>query len=242
MKSRWPAIIAMTLATPAAAVDDYDACLALVGLDPSLAAAEAEFWARGGGGWPARHCHVQAILALGADRRAAQELTAIATEALDLPAPVRAEMFVEAGEIYLDQGNLSDTLQTIDRAQRLDPKNRAARLLTADLLAVQRDWAGAAAELGKSLADHGPDAEVLTLRATTKRKRGDLVGARSDIAWAFELLPNQPLTLLESGEIAAAIGDRDRARTDWLQVIALDPKADLADLARQKLQRLDFGQ
>ncbi|MEM0921818.1 MAG: hypothetical protein AAGI13_02160 [Pseudomonadota bacterium] len=238
----WPALLICLTAAPAWAVEDYDTCTALIAADPAAAAAGAQVWARFGGGWPARHCHALALLALGAERKAALEIAAIARDASDLPADIRAEMFVEAGEIFLDLGELGETAQAVERADRLDPRSRGARLLSAALAARFGDWAGAEADLTQAIDRAGPDAETLSLRATAKRRGGDAAGARTDAYWAQELAPESPAVWLEIGEVEALLGNRAAARAAWLSAIRLAGAEDpLAGIARQKLQLMDLN-
>jgi hypothetical protein len=84
----------------------YDDCIALIDADPANAESEATRWIQAGGGAPARHCRALALLALGAERKAAELMIAIATDERTLPDEVRAEMLIEAGNIYLGLGEL----------------------------------------------------------------------------------------------------------------------------------------
>ncbi|MEL6479570.1 MAG: hypothetical protein AAFR17_19765 [Pseudomonadota bacterium] len=237
----WASLLIVLAAGPAASVEDYDACTALIAADPARAAAESASWARFDGGWPARHCHALALLALGAERKAALELLEIGAGAGELPPEVRAEMFVDAGEILLDLGELGEAAQAVDRADRLAPRSRGARILSSTLSARFGDWQGAERDLSTAIDQSGVDAELLLLRATAKRRQGDRVGARSDAYWASELAPENPSVWLEIGEVEAALGNRPMARDAWLAAIRLAGEDDpLAAFARQKLQRLEL--
>ncbi|MEM7507688.1 MAG: hypothetical protein AAF415_13180 [Pseudomonadota bacterium] len=234
--------LAALAALPARAVEDYDACIALAASAPEQAVAEAEAWSRFDGGWAARHCYALALAATGATRRAAVEMAGIATEAVDLPRDVRAEMFITAGEWFLDLNELGETAQTIDRAERLAPQGHKHLILSAELNAELGDLRSAIAELNRLLKARGPETEPLLLRATIKRRLGDGIGARDDAYWASELDPELPEVWLEVGQVEAMLGNRDNARAAWLRAIEKAPEDPLAETARRQLQLLESGQ
>lgn len=235
-------VLAGMTALPARAVEDYDACIALIATAPEQAVAEADAWSRFDGGWAARHCYALALAATGATRRAAAEMAGIATEAIDLPRDVRADMFVTAGEWFLDLDELGETAQAIDRAERLAPQGHQHLILSAELNAKLGDVQGAIGALNKVLKTRGPAPEPLLLRATLKRRLGDGIGARDDAYWASELGPDLPDVWLEIGQVEAMLGNRDRAREAWLRTIEMAPQDPLAQTARRQLQLLESGQ
>ena len=228
-------------AGPAAAVADYETCVGLVESDPEQAEAEAARWAAAGGGSAARHCRALAMLALGADRSAAELLSAIAAEDRTLPAEVRAEMLVEAGEIHLGLGDLEAGRAAVARALKLATDPQPALTLSARLAAEAGDWQGAVAELDRALARGAPSADILVLRASARRQLGQLVAARADLAWAEELAPDDPALWLERGALEAESGNRDAAREALLKAIALDREGPVAEAARLRLQRMEAG-
>lgn len=228
-------------AGPAAAVTDYQTCVTLAGSDPERAEAEAARWAAAGGGSAARHCRALAMLALGADRSAAELLSAIAAEDRTLPAQVRADMLVEAGEIHLGLGDIEAGRAAAARALKLAPDPRPALTLSARLEAEAGNWQGAVAELDRALARGEPSADILVLRASARRRLGQLVAARADLAWAEELAPDDPALWLERGALEADSGDRDAAREALLKAISLDREGPVAEAARLRLQRMEAG-
>ncbi|MFQ5567407.1 MAG: hypothetical protein ACE5EU_13725, partial [Paracoccaceae bacterium] len=116
-----------------AAAGPYDDCVALAGTDPARAEVEAQRWAQAGGGTPAQHCRALALLAQGAERRAAELMVAIAADDRTLPDEVRSEMLIEAGEIYLGLGELGLGREVASRALLLAREPRAALTLSARL-------------------------------------------------------------------------------------------------------------
>lgn len=234
-------ILGLLAATPAGAVESYDACVAMVERDPVTAEIEATRWAAAGGGAPARHCRALALAAQGAERRAAELMTEIAVEDRTLPDQARAELMVEAGELYLGLGDLEAGRAAVDRALKLASDPRPALVLSARLRAEGGDWQGAVADLEHALARGQPDAGILILRAAARLHLGQLVAARADLAWAEELAPEDPALWLEKGSLAAAEGRRDAARAAWLKAIALDREGPVAAAAQLRLQRMEAG-
>ena len=234
-------LTALAFTSPARAVETYDACMALVERDPAQAEAEAGRWVAAGGGTAARHCRAQALLAQGAERRAAELLRELAAEDRTLPAQVRAEMLVQAGEVYLEIGDLVAAQIAAGQARDVAADPRPAFVLSARIEAANRDWDGAVAALDRALARGEPEAEILVLRAAARLHLDQLVAARSDLAWAEELAPESPWLWLEKGALEAAEGNRDAARAAWLKAIDLDRDGPVAEAARLRLQRMEAG-
>jgi tetratricopeptide (TPR) repeat protein len=231
------AVIAATAGQ--AGAGPYDDCVELVGSDPARAEVEAHRWEQAGGGTPAQHCRALALLAQGAERRAAELMIRIAAEDRTLPDEVRSEMLVEAGEIYLGLGDLAAGRRTASDALLLAREPRAALTLSARLKADAGDWRGAVNDLDGALSRGEPDARLLVLRASAHRQMGDPVAARADLLWAAEIAPEEPAIWLERGTLEAAGGDRDTARAAWLRTIELDREGPLGEAARLRLQRME---
>lgn len=235
------AVTVILAAGAAPAVENYDDCVKLVEQDPAQAEVAAGRWAAAGGGTPARHCRALALLAHGAERRAAELMTAIAVEDRTLPNQVRAEILVEAGRIYLGLADLAAGRAAADRAMKLASDPRPVLVLSARLSAEAGDWRGAVAELEHALARGEPNAEILVLRASARLHLGENVAARADLAWAAELDPDYPALWLEKGAVEAAMGHRDAARAAWLRAIELDRDGAVAEAARLRLQKMEAG-
>lgn len=219
----------------------YDDCVALAATDPVRAEIEALRWAQAGGGAPARHCRALALLAQGAERRAAGLMSEIATGDRSLPDEARSEMLIEAGEIYLGLGELELGRAAAAGALTLAREPRAALTLSARLKADQGNLPGAIDDLNRALARGEPDPGLLVLRASARLRLGDRVAARGDLLWAAELAPDLPSVWLERGALEAANGDRDAARAAWLKAIELDREGFVGDAARLRLQRMEAG-
>ncbi len=229
------------IAGPATA-GTYDDCVALAGADPARAEVEAQRWAQAGGGTPARHCRALALLAQGAERRAAELMVAIAADDRTLPDEVRSEMLIEAGEIYLGLGELALGRDIASRALLLAREPRAALTLSARLKADQGDWRGAVNDLDGALARGEPDAGLLVLRASARLHLGERVAARADLLWAAEIAPELAVVWLEHGALEAANDDRNAARAAWLRAIELDRDGTVGTAARLRLQKMEAGE
>jgi tetratricopeptide (TPR) repeat protein len=229
------------IAGPAVA-GTYDDCVALAGTDPARAEVEAHRWAQAGGGTPARHCRALALLAQGAERRAAELMVAIAADDRTLPDEVRSELLIEAGEIYLGLGELRLGRSVASRALLLARVPRAALTLSARLKAAQGDWRGAVNDLEGALTRGEPDAGLLVLRASARLHLGEWVAARADLLWAAEIAPELASVWLERGALEAVNGDRDAARAAWLRAIELDSDGFVGAAARFRLQKMEAGE
>ena len=222
-----------------AAAGPYDDCVALVATEPGRAEVEAQRWVQAGGGSPARHCRALALLAQGAERRAAELMVAIAADDRTLPDEVRSEMLVEAGDIFLGLGDLALGSAVATRALLLARKPRAALSLSARIKADQGDWQGAVNDLDGALAAGEPDAGLLVLRASARLHIGEHVAARADLSLAAEIAPDLASVWLERGTLEALSGDRDAARAAWLRAIELGRDGIVAEAARLRLQTME---
>ena len=234
-------VIVGGFAGPPALAGPYDDCVALAASDPARADVEAQRWVQDGGGTPARHCRALALLAQGAERRAAELMVAIASDDRTLPDEVRSEMLIEAGEIYLGLGELEHGRSAASHALMLARAPRAALTLSARLKAARGDWQGAVNDLDGALSRGEPDAGLLVLRASARLRLGERVAARADLMWATELAPDLASIWLERGALEALSDDRDAARAAWLKAIEMDRDGVVGEAARLRLQRMEAG-
>lgn len=225
-----------------AAAGPYDDCVALAEQDPARAEVEAQRWVQDGGGSPARHCLALALVGQGARLSGAGLMVEIATEDRTLPDEVRAEMLIEAGEIYLGEGAVALGQTAAAHALRLAKDPRPALSLAARLKAEAGDWQGAANDLDAALARGTPDAGLLVLRASARRHLGARDAADADLQRAADIAPHLPDLWLERGVLAAERGDTDAARAAWLRAIEFDREGIVGEAARLLIQRLESGE
>lgn len=222
-----------------AQIRDYDTCIGLAAEAPAKAEAAAADWISAGGGPAAIHCRAIALLALGAEERAARVLIGLATEAAELPNATRAEIFLQAGELLLALGDFEAGMAVANRALNLAADTAPALELRARFHAENRNWATALKDLNRALAEGGADPGRLVLRASAKRALGRMLAARDDLKWALELAPDLAEAWLELGTVEARMNDPDAARAAWLETIRLAPDTELARAARARLQAME---
>ncbi|KGB20925.1 TPR repeat containing domain [Acetobacter tropicalis] len=224
----------------AAAAWTADACLAMVGEDPFGARDYAQDWLHHGGDRAARHCHALALIELGDEQTAAQELDDLVTKepfsGPDSSASVRAIMAVEAVDAWLAAGMPQNAVRVADYALAIRPGDEALSVAKARALLELNNPQAVVAELG-ALVAHTPTAgaEAYVLLASAERRCGQLDKAREHVARALARAPENPAALLEEGIIREQVGDAVGARTDWQRVLDLAPDGHEADLARQDL-------
>lgn len=225
----------------AGAFADYDACVAQIEQAPERTAELAEKWSRLEGGWPARHCRALALIAAGARRVGALELSAIAVEASELPPQSRSELFAHAGEIFVDLDMIDEARQSLDRSLNLAGDPRPALRLSALLNQALGRHRAAFNDLDRAVKHGQPTASLLVLRSAARQRSGDLVGARDDAAWAQEIAPDDPDVWYQRGNVEASLGNADGARDAWLRTIDLARGQPLAHAARTSLQKMEAG-
>ncbi|MEM7238642.1 MAG: hypothetical protein AAF501_12590 [Pseudomonadota bacterium] len=225
----------------AGAFAGYDACVAQIPDAPERTAELAEKWARLDGGWPAQHCRALALIAMGAQRTGAAELTSIAFEATELPRQSRSELFVHAGEIFVELDLMGEARQSLDRALNLAEDPRDALRLSAMINEASGRPQAAINDLDRAIELGPPTSGLLVARSAVRHRAGDLVGARGDASWALELAPNDPDAWFQHGQVEALLGNTDGARDAWLKTIELARGQPLARAAQTSLQRLEAG-
>ena len=241
-----PILFIVFLLMPAGAVlaqaldgaQEYKACLVLAKNNPEAGWEEALTWQSLGGGEASRHCAAIALIGLGKYGEAAARLETLANESVREDG-VRAEMLAQAAQAWL----LADNVGRADSAQRgallLAPGNPDILLDHAVLLAQVNHYAEAAKVLSTLLRAQPNRVEALTLRAAAFRFLDNLPGAEDDIDQALKLDPDFPDALFERGILKRLKGDDKGARAEWVRVIELTPEAEIAELARKNLEKLD---
>ncbi|MFK7943697.1 MAG: hypothetical protein AB8B85_12405 [Paracoccaceae bacterium] len=235
-------LLSLIMATPVSAVEDYDSCLALVEADPEAAEREAGDWARyGGGGAGARHCYALALLAIGAEGRAIDELIGAALEEPGLADDARADLLVQAGELLIEVEDFVTAAIVAEQALRLAPRGAAVLGLRGAVKVANGDVAAGIRDLGQAMDEGGADPRWLLRRAAAYRLRGELVAARDDAKFAVELAPGDPAVWLEQGRIEGGLGETANARQSLLMAIELDRSGRVGRAAQVALQRMEAG-
>lgn len=235
----------MVLGSPAAAQgapDDgqrYETCLAQVDLDARVALAAAQAWTDGGGGAPAQHCAALALIGLQHYEKAGQILLALASGEGSIDALMRADFYAQAGNAFLLAGSAENARAAFDLALELKPDDAAILTDRARADALRKDWKEAIADLDRVIALTPLAPEPYVLRASAKRLMGDLAGAGADLALALMRDPTNAGALLERGIVSLAEGNRDAARADFEQVLAIAPGSTVAREAKARLAAMN---
>lgn len=230
------------LGPAAAQTVDYGRCLDMAQSDPERARDQAARWAALGGGAPARHCAAIALIGLGADRLAAEELTIIGSTPGEISIDDRVAALLLAGDLWLSLDVTGAARQVYSAAATLAPENPGPLIGLARADGAEEDWAGAVTRLDQALTVAPRSAEALTLRAAAYRRLGEVIPALQDSTYATELAPRAALAWFERGAAELAVGETRAASESWLMASRLDPEGVAGDLARTNLQRLAIGE
>jgi tetratricopeptide (TPR) repeat protein len=234
----------LVAAAPAGDNQRYQSCLAQVKSAPDKAMEMATGWRAEGGGVPAMHCQALALIEQGNAQRGAGVLDA-AAQALG-PQPkakgFAGDIWAQAGNAWLLAGDSSRAISRLTTALGLLPDSGAARVNAlvdrARAYADKTAWSDVIADLNTAAGLAPSNADVFLLRATAKRRSGDLGGAHTDILMAGSLAPDNIDVLVERGISNAQSQQIDAALADWRKVAALAPGSDQAKVAQGYLSQL----
>ena len=224
-------------AAAAEAVTSYSQCVALVQKNPALAEESARAWQNEDGGPAALHCSALALTALKRYAEAANKLDALARDRIIGNNLDRAALYDQAGNAWLLAGMASNAAQSSSAAIAASPNDIDFLADRARARAMQKDWAGADADLGAALLRDQNRVDLLVLRASARWALGRRADAATDILRALELYPNYPAALVERGRMKYEAGDLAGARADWKK--AASGTGEAAEAARRNLAALD---
>ncbi len=219
----------------------YEACTALAANDPNAAFDQALEWRYEGGGPPAWHCAGLALLALGFHAEAGEVFERMARDMSQGYPALQAEVLGQAGQAWIRGGEPRRALAVLDTALYIDPRNPELLIDRAQALAVQGGYWEAIDDLSRAIELTANPGEAYGFRAAAYRHVGSLELAADDIARALTLRPDDPVLLLERGNIRRLAGDDGGARNDWLRVVMDSPGTLAAKSAQINLERLDIN-
>ena len=201
----------------------YTECMKLARKEPLRALPVAEKWSVEGGGLGARHCVAVAMFQAGKYPQSAAQFEAIARDmGLDRPG-LRAELWAQAGQAWIEAGQADKAALAQTRAIELkgnDPDLWIDRgLSNAAMLA----WPRAISDFDQALRLRPDDVEVLVLRAAAWRNARNTSQALADAGRALRIAPEHTEALLERGFANLAGGDRIKANEDFNRVIRIVP-------------------
>jgi tetratricopeptide (TPR) repeat protein len=205
----------------------FKACVALIKKDPTAAIEQADEWARRSNNVPSRHCLGLAFVA--AERWAPAVLTfEQAAREAELQQDGRAaDLWSQAGNAALAGDDAAKARGYFDHALALPTLGPVMKgeiwLDRARTDVALGDLPMGRTDLDKGLALVSQDPFGWLLSATLARRQNDLPRAAKDIAIAVKAAPADPAVALEQGNIAAASGQMEAARSAWTRAAQLAP-------------------
>jgi len=201
----------------------YTNCMALARKEPLKALPLAEKWKAEGGGLGARHCVAIAMFEAGKPVQAATQLEAIARDMGQERPGLRAELWAQAGQAWIDAGQAENAAAA--QSQALELKSQDAELWVDRGLsyAAMRAWPRAISDFDHALALRANNVEILVLRAAAWRNAGDPAKALADADRALNIAPDHSEALLERAFAFLARGDKAGADITFARVLKLVP-------------------
>ncbi|MGQ3300888.1 hypothetical protein [Reyranella sp.] len=204
-------------------VQRYNDCMRLARMEPLRALPAAEKWIAEGGGLGARHCVALAMFQSGKHAQAAAQFEAIARDMGQDRPGLRAELYVQAGQAWMEAGAADKAAAAQTRALELktnDPDLWIDRGLS---YAAMQSWPRAISDFDRALRLRQDDIDALVLRAAAWRNARDTGRALADLNRALAIAPDHTEALLERGFTHLARGSRDAANADFSRVLKLVP-------------------
>jgi tetratricopeptide (TPR) repeat protein len=221
--------------------ENYRKCMRTARISPDKGFEEALRWQDHGGADAARHCAAVALIHLKQFKEAATRLETLAQKMPKLtPDAVRAEVFAQAGQAWLDANDPARAFTVQSAAIKLNPKSAHLWVDRATTHASRGRYKEAVKDLSASLNLQPNSADAWTLRASAHRYAGNMAAARQDVVKAMSIDPAHAGGLLESGILMRLAGDKDGARQDWLKLIELHEGSPAAETAKRNLEKLDI--
>lgn len=218
----------------------YKTCMSKVAINAEDAFDDATTWEGLGGGYPARHCALAALMAIGHYPEAAQGLEKLA-DVVRADAAFKARLLVQSARAWIASDNPKHAAAVADTALKLVPDVPAALLVRAEALALQGAYWEAADDLSRVLYIAPNTVEALVLRGAAYRQLDASDLALDDLNRALALAPNHPTGLLERGIVHRLAKRKAEARADWNRLIEVAPQSEAARAATANLHKLDSG-
>jgi tetratricopeptide (TPR) repeat protein len=153
-----------------------------------------------------------------------------------------AHMFAAAGNLWIAANQPAKAAVDLDKAlamQGLTPEQRGEALLDrARAAEAQGDLKTARAKLNLAAPSIAADPFYWYFSAALAVRENDGATAKSAIAKALTLAPDDPTILFEAGHVAHATGDDAKARAYWRQAQAGDPHGPAGVAAAKAIELL----
>ena len=230
-------LLAMSIALPAAAQSfdlgplgatpdqqrRYTDCMRLARGEPLRALPIAEKWMSEGGGLGARHCVAIAMFETGRFVPAATQLEAIARDMGRERPGLRAELYVQAGQGWMEAGQAENAAAAQSEALALKADDADLWIDRGLSYAAMKAWPRAISDFDRALTLRAKDVETLVLRAAAWRNSGNSQRALEDAQFALRLAPEHSEALLERGFAYLKLGNATAATGDFRKVLELVP-------------------
>jgi tetratricopeptide (TPR) repeat protein len=201
----------------------YSECMSLARSEPLKALPAAEKWHSQGGGLAARHCVATAMFGAGRYAQAAAQFESIARDmGKDRPG-LRAELWAQAGQAFMELGAADKAAEAQSRALELKTNDADLWVDRGLSYAAMQSWPRAISDFDRALGLRANDVEILVLRAAAWRNARNAARAFDDASRALRIAPDHSEALLERGFASLARGDRNSANLDFSQVLRLVP-------------------
>ncbi len=214
----------------------YTECMKLARREPLRALPLAEKWNADGGGLGARHCVAIAMFQAGKYPQAGAQLEAIARDMGQDRPGLRAELWAQAGQAWIEAGQAEKAAEAQGRALALKSNDADLWIDRALSYAAMSQWPRAISDFDQALRLRPDDLEILVLRAAAWRNARNPAQAMADVVRALRIAPDHTEALLERGFINLARGNRTQANDDFNKVLrAVPPGSDAARRAQAGL-------
>lgn len=217
---------------------EHDQCVAEAETDPQAALARAKQWSNSGGGFDADHCVAMALYDMKQYAEAARAFEKLARSMTNEGLADQARIFDQAGQAWLVAEQPRAAKTDFDAALRLTPNDPDLLIDRAEALAAAKEYWSAIDDLNRASDIAPKKAEIYVYRAAAYRALDALPLARQDIDYNLKLEPDNPVGLLERGNIRRLQGDVAGARGDWVTVTKIAPGSASAAAAAHNLTRL----
>ncbi len=226
--------------TTAEAQKHYQDCMTLTATNPQAAFDDATKWEGLGGGHPARHCALAALVAIGHMDEAAQGLEKLANE-VSAGAVFKSKLLLQSARAWIAADNPQRAAAAADTALELNPELMGAHFTRAQAMGLMGAYSEAVTDLTAVLRVYPGHPEVLVMRGAAYRFLDKFDLALMDLDRALDIQPTNVEGLLERGNVYRLMGRRGPARENWLKVIELAPDSDAARVAKLNVHNLNSG-
>jgi tetratricopeptide (TPR) repeat protein len=215
----------------------YRSCLSAASLNPSVALADAEAWAKSGGGVPAQHCAALALVSLKRYAEAGTRLDHLAADRGVPDMSFRAALYDQAGNAWLLAGDAAHAVQSFQAALALSAGDADLFADLARAQAMRHDWHEVDLDLNAALQLAPHRADLLVLRASARRALQHYAEADADIELALRLRPGDGDALVERGLLRKQLGDLNGAKRDF-EAALKTASGETAAQAKENLEAL----